>query len=238
VSEATTKPKTVTSHIDNPTQFGLTPPATGPYKDNDLLYAAGDVVVWVGQPNVGAPAAFEDPSSITAASYQCLGWVDVSGYIFKLDETIKDIPAAGILTPVRSILTGGSKTVQSTFLEGMNPFVLSLYDDVPIFPVASSPLKPPTTAGTLPANAARYIIPDPPDDNRYSLIFDSIDGDKQERLYSPFAKVTARGNRQAQQGDIITTDLTFTLYPGTIDTGTGVALRVVGYGQDMTSYFT
>jgi hypothetical protein len=158
---------------------------------------------------VGAPTGFEDPTTIVVATYKCLGWVDVSGYIFKLDETIKDIPAAGVLTPIRSILTGGSKTCQATFLEGMNPNVLAMYDDVPIFPAASSPLKA-TTTGTssLPINSAVYTIPDPPLDNRYSLIFDSIDGVKQERLYAPNCKVTARGNRQAQQGDIVTLDLT------------------------------
>ena len=240
--DTTTKQKTSTKHVTpvGVQPFGLDPPATGPYKDNELLYAAGDVVIWAGLPNVGSPQGFEDPTSITAGSYQCLGWVDVSGYIFKLDETIKDIPAAGVLTPVRSILTGGSKTVQQTFLEALNPYVRSLYDDVPIFPVASSPLKPPTTPPTgLPANAARYIIPDPPDDNRYGLIFDSIDGEKQERLYAPFAKVTARGNRQSQQGDITTTDLTFTMYPGIIDdTSTGVGVRIVGYGKDMSGYFS
>jgi len=221
-------------------QFGLTPPATGPYKNNALLYAAGDVVCWVGLPNVGPPLGFEDPSSLAAATYKCCGWVDVSGYIFKLDETIKDIPAAGVLTPVRSILTGGTKTVQATFLEGMNPYVLGLYDDVPIFPVASSILKATTTSsGVLPANSALYIIPDPPADNRYGMIFDSIDGTKQERMYAPNVKVTARGNRQAQQGDIITTDLTFTFYPGTIGANTAaVAQRTVNYGQSMTTYFT
>jgi hypothetical protein len=224
---------------DNPSLLGLTPPATGPYKDNTLLYAAGDVVCWVGLPNVGAPLGFEDPSGITAGTYKCLGWVDVSGYIFKLDETIKDIPAAGVLTPVRSILTGGSKTVQATFLEGMNPYVLALYDDVPVFPAATSPLKATTTAtSALPINSAVYVIPDPPADNRYGLIFDSIDGTKQERLYAPFAKVTARGNRQPQQGDIATSDLTFTFYPGVIGSNTSaVAQRAVNYGKTMSTYF-
>jgi len=221
--------------------YGLTPPATGTYKDNTLLYAAGDVVVWVGMPNnASPPQGFEDPTTLGTGTYKCCGWADTSGYIFKLDETIKDIPAAGVLTPVRSILTGGVKTVQSIFLEATNPYVLSLYDDVPIFPVASSPLKPATTPPPpLPANSALYIIPDPPADNRYSFIFDSIDGTKQMRLYAPFAKVTARGNHQVQQGDIIMTDLTFTFYPGTIGTAqNAVAQHAISYGKSMTAYFT
>jgi len=226
---------------DDPTQFAMNPPATGTYKDNTLLYAAGDVVCWVGLPSTTAPPlGFEDPSGLTAATFKCCGWTDVSGYIFKLDETIKDIPAAGVLTPIRTILTGGTKSIQATFLEGMNPYVLALYDDVPVFPVASSPLKASTTAtSALPINSATYLIPDPPADNRYSLICDSVDGVKQERLYFPNVKVTARGNRQAQQGDITTSDLTFTAYPGTIGANTSaVAQRTVNYGKVMTPYFT
>lgn len=222
------------------TPFGLTPPATGPYKDNSLLYAAGDVIVWAGLPNIAPPLGFEDPTTLTTGTYKPLGWTDVSGYIFKLDETTKEVPAAGTLSSIRTILTGGSKTAQVVFLEGMNPFVLALYDDVPLFPAASSPLKATTVStSALPVNSAVYIIPDPPADNRYGLIFDSIDGGKQERLYAPYAKVTARGNRQAQQGDIVTTDLTFTFYPGTIGGVTNaVAQRAVNYGKPMTSYFT
>jgi hypothetical protein len=213
--------------------------STVPEKDNQLLYAAGDVIVWVGQPNQGCPAGFEDITTITGNTYCCLGWVETSGYIFKLDETIKDIPAAGVLTPIRSILTGGSKTVQATLLEGMNPYVRSLYDDVPIFPKSSSPLMPSTTAPYV----ASYVIPDPPADNRYSLIFDSIDGEKAMRLYAPFAKVTARGNDQVQQADVEALQLTWTFYPGTIDDGTdpaeiGVAKRIMNYGQDMSDYFS
>jgi hypothetical protein len=287
--------------VQGPTLLtGLPVPGSGPYKDNTLLYAAGDVVAWVGPPNLYPPVGFEDPTTITGGSYKCCGWTDVSGYIFKLDETIKDIPAAGVLTPIRSILTGGVKTCQAIFLEALNPNVQALYDDVSIFPGSSSPLKPaagrvdascgiatgsqtvtdalvvtgdvgksvtgtgipigatitsvtPATSFTMSmsatatnasasltigSNIAVYVIPDPPADNRYSLIFDSIDGIKRRRLYAPFAKVTARGNDQTQQGDITMTDLTFTFYPGTIGTVTNaVAQRYIGYGKDMTAYF-
>src|SRR5215831_13913105 len=155
MSDTTTERKgtggsTRSSNRDAANQFdlpipltGLPAPATGSYKDDEMLYAAGDVVVWVGIPNNTAPPeAFEDPTTLVAGSYQCLGWVDVAGYIFKLDETIKDIPAAGILTPVRSSLTGGTKTAQCTFLEALNPFVRCLYDDVSIYPLTSNLLKP------------------------------------------------------------------------------------------------
>jgi hypothetical protein len=280
--------------------LGLPAPGSGPYKDNQLLYAAGDVVVWVGPPNLYPPVGFEDPTTIVGATYKCCGWTDVSGYIFKLDETIKDIPAAGVLTPIRSILTGGMKTCQVVFLEALNPNVQALFDDVSVFPGATSPLKPaagrvdaacgttvgqtlvtdaatvagdvgkgvsgpgipvgativsvtastsfvmnvaatataPSVSLTIGTYTAVYIIPDPPADNRYSLIFDSIDGVKRQRLYAPFAKVTARGNNQYQQGDITMTDLTFTFYPGTIGAvNNAVAQRCIGYGKDVSAYF-
>lgn len=215
----------------------MTTPAV-PTKDNELLFAAGDVIVWVGPPNTGCPTAFEDVTSI--GGYLCCGWVDTSGYIFKLDETLKDIPAAGILTPIRSILTGGTKSVQATHLEGLNPVNRALFDDVPVFPAASSPLKP---IGTTAPYVASYVIPDPPDDNRYSVIWDAIDGAKAMRLYSPFAKITARGNDQVQQADVESFDFTWTWYPGTIDDGTddpvvGVGKRFINYGKTVAGYFS
>jgi hypothetical protein len=251
MSEASTERKSSRgSNKDAANQFdlpvpltGLPIPGSGSYKNDELLYAAGDVVVWVGpKNNTTPPLAFEDPSTLatTGDGYVCMGWVDVAGYIFKLDETIKDIPAAGILTPVRSIITGGTKTVQATFLEALNPYVRALYDDVTLFPLATSPLNPPTTpTAPLAANQVLYTLPDPPADNRYSLIFDSIDGLKRQRLYAPHAKVTARGNDQAQQGDITMTDMTFTFYPGIIGTqNNAVAQRCIDYGQDVSAYFS
>jgi hypothetical protein len=205
----------------------------GKMKNNQLLYAAGDVITWVAAGNTPGPVTgFEDISTLTG--WYCCGWMDTSGYIFKLDETIKDIPAAGVLTPIRSILTGGSKTVQGTFLEALNPYVRSLYDDVPIFPVASSPLLATTTA----PYTANYIIPDPPADNRYAFIWDSVDGDKAMRLYAPYCKVTARGNDQVQQADVETADLTVTMYPGNVAGASFVAHRWINYGQSMAGYFT
>ena len=82
-------------------------------KNNNLLYAAGDCISWVATPNSNPPTGFEDISTIAGATYKNCGWLDTSGYIFKLDETIKDIPAAGVLTPIRTILTGGTKSIQT-----------------------------------------------------------------------------------------------------------------------------
>jgi len=203
----------------------------GTAKNNQLLYAAGDVIVWLAPQNSAGPVTgFEDPSTLTPKYVNC-GWVDTSGYIFKLDETIKDIPAAGTLTPIRTILTGGTKSLQCTFLEALNPYVLALYDNTPVFPVTGMAQK----AASVTPFIASYVIPDPPGDNRYAAIFDSDDGIKQMRLWAPNIKVTARGNNQVQQADLTTTDLTFTFYPGT---GNVVAKRYIDYGQNVDTYFT
>jgi hypothetical protein len=206
----------------------------GKQKDNSLLYAAGDVIVWLAAMNTAGPSTgFEDITTLTG--YYCAGWVDTSGYIFKLDETTKDVTGAGSLTPIRTILTGGTKSVQQTFLEGQNPYARALYDDVPIFPVTSSPLKP---VGSTAPFIASYIIPDPPADNRYAMIWDSVDGDKAMRLYAPNCKVTARGNDQVQQADIESFDITVTMYPGNVAGSVFVAQRFIQYATNMAGYFT
>lgn len=209
--------------------------AGGITKNNANLFAAGDVIVWAAVQNSAPPLAFESPDTIAGATYKNLGWVDTSGFIFKLDETIKEIPASGILTSIRTILTGGTKSVQCNFLESLNPYVRSLFDDTPIFPVTTNVTKP----AAISPFVASYIIPDPPLDNRYSLIFDSDDGIKQMRLYAPNCKVTARGNDQVQQADIEPLNMTFSMYPGLAGgTVSMVAKRYIDYSVDMSTYYT
>jgi hypothetical protein len=217
---------------------------TAEVKSNLNTFAAGDVVAYVATPNIattGVPVGFEDLSTLTpSGSWRCLGWLDVSGYIFKNDEITKEINAAGTLASIRTVLTGGQKSGQFTCLEGLNPYVRALYDDVPIFPVASSPLKPATS--TL---ISSYIIPDPPADNRYGMVLDAIDGTKKMRLFAPNVKVSARGDDVVQQADVELLNFTFTFYPGVINqTGgavTGVAKRYINFtGSNVTvaNYFT
>lgn len=85
---------------------------------------------------------------------------------------------------------------------------------------------------------ASYLIPDPPLDNRYAMIFDAVDGAKRSRLYAPFVKVTARGNDQVQQADVTMVDMTFTFYPGLIDDVPGVGKRYIDYATPaIMNYF-
>jgi hypothetical protein len=213
---------------------------TAEIKNNALVYAAGDVVAYVTAPNVAlsCPTGFEDLSTVTGANYKCLGWLDTSGYLFKLDETTKDIGAAGTLSSIRTILTGGMKSAQFTCLEALNPYVRAMYDDVPVFPITGSPLKVSDTT-----HLASYVIPDPPLDNRYGMVFDSKDGTKAQRLYAPNVKVTARGDDIQQQADVESLQMTVSFYPGTgsVADGVIVAKRFINWsGTNVTvaSYFT
>jgi hypothetical protein len=109
----------------------ITQPVQGPAdtRNVDNVYAAGDVVAYVAALGTAPPAGFEE---LSATTWGCLGWLDTAGGIFNLNHTTKDIGAAGTLSSIRTIFTGGNKTLQVTCLEGLNPCARALYDDVPI----------------------------------------------------------------------------------------------------------
>jgi hypothetical protein len=193
-------------------------------RNEDLTYAAADVVAYVSQLGTAAPTGFE----ALAAPWICLGWLMVSGYIFKLGETTKEIPAAGTLGPIRTITSARTRTFQATYLEAVNPMVMALYDDVPL-------------SAVLPASGqtqAIYTLPEVPTDNRYAWVFDTIDGDKMIRNFSPNGKVTARGDDQAQQGDVTSLQMTTTLYPDQIGSVRGTLKKYVQYGAAPLTAFT
>jgi hypothetical protein len=164
-----------------------------------------------------------------AAPWICLGWIDTSGAIYKYAKAIKDILAAGTLDPIRTIITGAPKTFDATFLEAMNPAVRALFDDVDI-----SLLQPaPTTT------IASYDLPEIPSDNRYCFVFDTLDGDKEQRLFAPNGKVTANGDDQQQQADAVMLQMTISLYPATVGSNRTALRRIVNYGAaDLTPFFT
>lgn len=254
-------------------RFGLVEGSAVDIRNADYTYAAGDVIAYVARLGTPPPVGFET----LAAPWNCMGWQDTSGGVFALSHTTKDIGAAGSLSAIRTIVTGGTKTLQVTCLEAVNPYARALYDDVPpttlqptvrtdaatvtsgsavvadtttktadvgalvtgtgipagativsVLPGTSFTLSAPATAtGTsaiVAQNYSAYVLPEVPADNRYCLILDTIDGSKAQRLYSPNAKVTARGNDQIQQADAESLQLTFTFYPTTITLG-GVATR-------------
>lgn len=251
-------------------------------RNADYTYAAGDVIAYVAAVGVTDPVGFE---TLTAATWHCVGWIDTSGGVFNLSQTTKDIGAAGSRSAIRTVITGGTKTLQFTALEPLNPFARALYDDVPV-----STLKPGSRvdagAGTtsasnvvtdtsvlvtdigasvsgtgIPAgativsvvsgtsfvmsgvatatstsialtvnsNVSSYVLPEVPNDNRYAVLLDTVDGSKAMRLFSPNGKITARGNDQVQQADAEMLQMTFTFYPSMIDGIRGELKRYIQY---------
>lgn len=259
-------------------------------RDADNTFAAGDCVAYIAAIGTTAPVGFE---LLTASMWHCLGWLDTAGGIFSLSHTTKDVGAAGSLTAIRTVITGGNKTLQVTCLEALNPYARALFDDVP--PTALAPVGRVDpgcgttsasavvtdaaaalgdvgskvtgtgiatgatiisvvagTSFTMSANAtatgsvsvtvtpnfSKYVLPEVPLDNKYCLVFDTIDGVKPMRLFAPSAKVTARGNDQIQQADAEMLQMTFTFYPTDINGVRGDLVRYMGYptGKVPTSF--
>lgn len=188
-------------------------------RNADLTFGANDYLLYLAPLNTAAPTGFADP----AAAWLNLGWVTTDGGLFKIDEESKDVEAAGSLEPIRTLMTKSTKSLQVTFLEGLNPLVRSLYDNVPV--------------GSLePASGiASYDLPDKPNDLRYAFLADTMDGDKRLRFYMPNGKVTERGDEQPQTTDVMNVQMTLTFYKGS----TGAAVkRFIDYGDlDVSGFF-
>lgn len=188
-------------------------------RDADLTFGATDYLVYMAALNTASPAAFADP----AIAWTSLGWVTTEGGLFKIDETTKDIEAAGSLEPIRTLMTKATKSLQVTFLEGLNPLVRSLYDNVPVASLM------PTTG------VASYELPDKPSDLRYAFLFDTMDGDKRIRLYMPNGKITERGDEKPQTDDVMSVQMTMKFYKGT---GGAAVKRFIDYGDvDVSRFF-
>lgn len=167
-------------------------------RNADLTFGASDFLVHVAPLNTTAPLLFADP----ATPWQCMGWVTTEGGTFGIEDESTDVQAAGSLEPIRTLMTRSTKTMAATYQEALNPLVRSLYDNVPV-----ADLEPDE-------GVVSYGLPDKPNDLRYAFVFDTVDGDKRNRLYMPNGKVTARGEEQAQTTDVWGVQMTFTFYKG------------------------
>ncbi|KUF18868.1 hypothetical protein [Streptomyces silvensis] len=188
-------------------------------RNADLTFGATDYLVYMAAMNTTSPTGLTDP----ATPWVNLGWVTTDGGLLKIEDESKDIDAAGSLEPIRTLLTKSTKSLQVTFLEGLNPLVRSLYDNVPV-----ASLQP--TDGV-----ASYSLPDKPDDLRYAFIFDTMDGEKRIRLYMPNGKVTERGDEQPQTEDVMPVQMTFKFYKGS---SAAAVKRTIDYGNvDVSAFF-
>ena len=197
-----------------------------------LTYASGDCIAYVAPLNTLPPSGPNSTAPL-GAPWLCAGWIDTGGYIFKQTPVLKDILASGTLEPIRTILQSQTKTFDVNFLEAVNPMARALYDDINVNFLDPAPGS----------SIASYIFPDVPTDNRYALVLDSLDGDKEIRWFAPNFKVTARGQDQVTQADAEQLQMTFTLYPALIGGTRSCLLKYLNYGAAglaaiQNTYFT
>lgn len=188
-------------------------------RNADLTFGSDDYIVYMATRDTAAPSLMADPG----AGWLCLGWVSTDGGTLKVDKTTKDITASGSLEPIRTLQVSSVKTLQATFQEYLNPAVRALYDNVAI-----ESLSP--TAGVV-----SYALPDKPADLHYAFLFDTLDGDKKSRLYTPNGMVDSQGDEQPQQGSEAGVQLTFKFYKGATANAVN---RVLDFGGvDVSAFF-
>ncbi|MFJ5103179.1 phage tail protein [Streptomyces sp. NPDC088554] len=188
-------------------------------RNADLTFGATDYLVYAAPLNTVSPTDFTDPT----AAWVNLGWITAEGGLFKREDETKDVEAAGSLEPIRTMMTKSVKSAQVTFLEGLNPFVRALYDNVPL-----ESLEPTV-------DVASYDLPDKPADLRYAFIFDTTDGSKRMRLYMPNGLVTERGDEQPQTADVMPVQMTFKFFKGA--TSAAVKRSIKYGGIDVSEFF-
>jgi len=190
-------------------------------RNADLNFAASDFLAYCAPLGTTLPSDFSD----LAAPFVCLGWMTQDGPTIKSNRQTKDIMAAGSLTPIRTITTSQTRTVDCTAEEAMNPMVRALYDDV-----ALASIQP--TAGVV-----GYSLPDTDPDNRYVFVFDSMDGNKRIRDCCPNGKVTTRGDEKRATTDSDDLQMTITLYKAT--DGSDSVTRLLNFDTiDVSGFFS
>ena len=190
-------------------------------RDVDLTYAASDFLVHFAPEGTAKPTDFAD----LAAPWVNLGWMTQDGPDNKMNTSTKDLLAAGTLSPIRTLFTAQTRTMDATFEEALNPAVRSLYDDVPL-----ASLSP--TSGIV-----AYDLADIPSGTKYAIVTDTVDGEHRVRQYGGHVMVTARGDEKVPTTDADELQMTFTYYPGP---GAEPSIsKLINYGTtDVSRFFS
>lgn len=140
------------------------------------------------------------------AAWVDAGWCDESGLAEKIAQETKEIPAFGSVAPVRRLLTKRTETFDITFLES-NPLTVAIYYG----------LEPGSV--TADANGEFDVSTGQPTSNRFSVVFETVDGDNLRRVYCPSVEAVP-GDTAVTAGEAIKLPVTLTAYPD--DTGVAV----------------
>jgi len=188
-------------------------------RDVDLTYAASDAICFLAPEGTTKPTDFSD----LAAPWVCLGWMTQDGLDHKMNQTTKELLAAGTLAPIRTLFTAQTRTTDVVMEEALNPAVISLYEDVPLASLAP-------TSGVV-----AYDLSDIPTGTKYAIVTDTLDGDHRVREYGGHVMVTARGDEKVSTIDAKQLQMTFTYYPG--PGGIPAKSKIIDFGTTDVSHF-
>lgn len=163
-----------------------------------------------GTPNLAyfAPLNTALPTDATTAlpaAWLTAGFITEAGLTIASATATTDIPAYGVSTPVRTLITGETRTGSLTFLE-TNPVTQAIYRRLPLPGQAGAPtVTAATGAMSMAEGVARTAS--------YAAIFAATDGVNIIRKVVPNIQITDRGDEVISQAAAITYPVTFTAYP-------------------------
>jgi hypothetical protein len=207
----------------------------------DTNALAGDV----GQPvsGTGIPSG-ATISSVTAARVDSTGTSTTSGSATVADSHAVsgdlNLPISGTGIPasttIIAVSAGVGYTISANATATGTP-TLTIGPGYVISAAATSTGTSALTVGT--SSQVAYLLPEIRAANEYAFLFDSIDGDRRNRLFGVRGMITGRGNDQVQQADNEDLQMTISLYPDDItfnsETQRGTCIRYLDYGAENTS---
>lgn len=163
-----------------------------------------------GTPNLAwfAPPGTTPPTdAVTAlpAAWLTAGYCAETGLTILTNTSTQDVNAFGVFSPIRTIITGASKTATVVFLE-TNQVTTAVYRRLPLPGQAgSAALVAATGALSFTEGQARI--------QSYSAVFTATDGVNITRKYCPLVQVTATVDEVISQQAATTYGVTLTMYP-------------------------
>lgn len=159
---------------------------------------AGNSLAWFAVTGSTAPTT---ATAAPAAAFKDAGWCSQDGLTAAASEASTDIPAYGTFAPVRTITTSSKRTFAVTFLES-NPISLAVYHRKSLTAIS------PDTSGAFDFTEGEAST------QRYSAVFDMVDGANHIRAYCPSVGVTDRGDLVIRGGQVVSYPVTLTAFPG------------------------
>lgn len=142
-----------------------------------------------------------DATTALDAAFESLGIVTADGVTGSATISSTDIDAYGSFSPVRTLITGETRTFKVTG-EETNPISLAIKSRLAI---ASAPVPDTTGATAVTEGAARDVL--------YSAVFHAVDGANVIRKVVPSVRLTNIDDEAISKAANVAYGFTFTAYP-------------------------